>query len=378
MNSKERIEAIFAGKTPDRIGRYEQSIFSSVASEILGRRAYSAGTGLHKDEAEAWLAGDAAHEDFVEQLITDRAELGEILGFDMMGLPWRFAARPSKKVSDNEYLYGDENGEWDIYKYDEASETFGKTQSSRGRETIEHIKRQVRRMEADAGKEPDGEPAYVEFLKRLLARYGDTMAVLGAGGISIPLEEEWLMATATDPGVVGAFLDMFAEGNIREMRRQAALGVKIIWAGGDFADNAGPVYGPKVFRELLLPRLKRVLDECHRLGMWYLFRSDGNLWSVTDMMFNEAGVDGYGEIDWAAGMDLAELKKRYPKVAYWGNLPPAVVRDGTREEVLAACRHCIDAVKDDKRLILGASNAVLPGTPVENVYAMSEAVRMWG
>jgi hypothetical protein len=41
MNSRERIEAIFSGKTPDRIGRYEQSVYSSVASRILGRPAAS-------------------------------------------------------------------------------------------------------------------------------------------------------------------------------------------------------------------------------------------------------------------------------------------------------------------------------------------------
>jgi len=374
MNSRERIEAIFAGKTPDRVGRYEQSVYSSVASRILGRRAITGGTEVHRDEAEAWLAGEAAHEEFVERFYQDRAELARVLGFDMIGLGWRHAERPAKKVGENEYLYGDPEGDWRIYRYDPGSETFGLARTSR-KATLDDIRRTVE--EALRAADESGPAEANPLHKRLVDDFGDELAVLGSGGIAIPLEEHWLMACVTDPGLVAAYLDAQLEMQIKSLRAQAGIGIRIIWGGGDFADNSGPVYGPKVFRELMLPRLKRMMDECRRLGLWYLFRSDGDLRPVTDMMFNEAGIDGYGEIDWNAGMDLAELKPRYPDVTFWGNVPPPLVRNGTKDEVLAAAKHCIDAVPD-RRLILGCSNAILKDTPVENVYALTEAVTKYG
>lgn len=375
MNSKERIEAIFAGKTPDRVGRYEQSVYSSVASKILGRRAITGGTEVHRDEAEAWLAGDAAHDEFVERIYADRAAIGSALGFDMIAPGWRFMRKPTKKVSPNEYLYGDPDGDWELYRYDAASETFGVADRAKKHVSVEDLKSQVAEMERHLASA--GPPAENPYMRRLIDDFGDELAVLGGGGISIPLDEAWLMACATDPGVLGAYLDVQLETEIRSMRLQAGMGIKIIWAGGDFADNSGPVYGPKVFRELMLPRLKTVMAECHRLGLWYLFRSDGNLWSVTDMMFVEAGIDGYGEVDWAAGMDLVDLKPRYPNLTFWGNVPPPLVRNGSKEDVLAAAKHCIDAVPD-RRLVLGCSNAILKDSPVENVHALTEAVEMWG
>ncbi len=366
---------MFAGKTPDRVGRFEQSVYSSVASRILGRPAITGGTEVHRDEAEAWLAGDAAHDEFLEKLYRDRAEIGRALKFDAISLGWRFAPRPTRKASENEYLYGDPDGDWELYRYDPESETFGRAASSRGKRSIEDLKEIVAEGERRAA-EPAGE-SEDPWLRRLVDDFGDELAVLGYGAIVIPLEEDWLMTCATDPGLVGAYLDVQLEFTLRSFRSQANMGVKIIWGGGDFADNNGPVYGPKVFRALMLPRLKKMMDECRRLGIRYLFRSDGNLWTVTDMMFNEAGIDGYGEVDWAAGMDLADLKPRYPDITYWGNVPPPLVRNGTKEEVLAAARHCIDAFAD-KRLIFGCSNAILKDTPVENALALTEAVEMWG
>jgi uroporphyrinogen decarboxylase len=366
---------MFAGKTPDRVGRFEQSVYSSVASKILGRPAITGGTEVHRDEAEAWLAGDTAHDEFLEKLYGDRAEIGRVLKFDAISLGWRFAARPAKKVSENEYLYGDPDGDWELYRYDPESETFGRAASSQGKRSIEDLKDIIAEGErrtaepADESEDP--------WLRRLVDDFGDELAVLGYGAIVIPLEEDWLMACATDPGLVGAYLDLQLESTLRSFRAQAKMGIAIIWGGGDFADNSGPVYGPKVFRALMLPRLKKMMDECRRLGIRYLFRSDGNLWTVTDMMFKEAEIDGYGEVDWAAGMDLADLKPRYPDITYWGNVPPPLVRNGTKEQVLAAARHCIDAFPD-KRLIFGCSNAILKDTPVENALALTEAVEMWG
>jgi hypothetical protein len=376
MTSKERVFAILSGTSPDRVALYEKSVYATVGSKLLGRPAFTGGTTIHRDEAEAWLKGDAAHDEFVERFYNDFTELVRVMKYDCVKVPWRMSARPSKKLSEYDYLYGDMAGDdWFIMRCDPESEHCGIVDAASQRRGIEELRRDVAASEralANAG------PAGVDpILERLVADFGDTHAVIGGVYMTIELHENWLLATALDPGLVAASLDLQLEDSIRHAKAQAALGVRVLLSGNDCADNRGVVYGPKVFRDLYLPRFKRLMDEIHKLGCRCIMTSDGNLTDVTGMLFDEAGLDCYGEVDWSAGMDLAKLKPLYPKAAFWGNVPTSLIQLGSRAQVLEAARHCIESV-GDRRLILASSNSILPGSPVENVLAFNEAVERWG
>jgi len=376
MTGKERVFTMLSGKTPDRVALFEKSVYASVGSRILGRPALTGGTTIHRDEAEAWLKGDAAHEEFVERMYADYGEIVRLFGYDCIKIPWRMAARPTKKLSEFDYLYGDIDADnWQAMRYDPESEHCGIVDSAAKRRGIEELRRDVKAAEKALATSAPNEPD--KLVRRLAADYCNTHAVMGGASVAIPLDENWLMATAIDPGLVGAALDVQVEYALRDIRPQIAAGIRFFGVGGDFADNRGPVYGPKVFQDTYLPRLKRLMEEVHRLDCWGVFTSDGNIWTVAEMMFDDAKVDCYGEIDWTAGMDIAELKLRFPQVTYWGNVPTSLIQNGTRREVLDAARHCIEAV-GDRRLILGSSNAILPGSPVENVFALKEAAERWG
>ncbi len=57
MTHKERIRAAFEHREGDRVPIFEQSVASDVASEILGREAFTGTTYLHYQEAVAWMRG---------------------------------------------------------------------------------------------------------------------------------------------------------------------------------------------------------------------------------------------------------------------------------------------------------------------------------
>ena len=46
------------------------------------------------------------------------------------------------------------------------------------------------------------------------------------------------------------------------------------------ADKNGPIYSPDAFRNLLLPRLKKLIAHCKRVGVHYVWRTDGKIWRV--------------------------------------------------------------------------------------------------
>jgi len=376
MTERERFLAAFEGKATDRPPAYEQAFASDVASEILGREAHTGSVMLHYQEAVAAVKGPEAYRDFRKRMERDVVDLARALRLGAVAGPWTIGP-PTKQVGEYESLYGDPEGDWAVYRYDPDSGTYGPVQYNRkpawrGREALK-----ARVDEAWRGAEMWAEEEREEFTRHILhwrELVGEELEVLGRGaGLSVPLNEEWLTACALAPDLVGEYLDAQVERARQQLEAQAELGVRIVWGGGDLADNRGPIYGQRVFREIVLPRLKRIVGYAHKLGLKYVFRSDGDLWSIAEELFGKSGVDGYGEIDHDAGMRIPEVQERFPKLTCWGNVSSRLLRRGRPEQVKDAVRELIEKALPMGRWILGSSNTILPKTPVENVLAMYEA-----
>jgi uroporphyrinogen decarboxylase len=180
------------------------------------------------------------------------------------------------------------------------------------------------------------------------------------------------MACALEPGAVADILDCQLEVALAQMEGIAARGIKAVLGGGDMADKNGPMYSPQMFRSLMLPRLTRLAARCNELGLHYVWRTDGKIWLVSDMIFVEAGVPGYGEVDHDASMQVGAIRKRYPDLVLWGTISADLLRRGSSDEVYRQCAQIL-ADSEGRGYFHGCSNAVLPGTPPENVWAMMEA-----
>ena len=185
----------------------------------------------------------------------------------------------------------------------------------------------------------------------------------------------WLEAVVLRPDLIGRYLDVQVERAKRAIEFLASHGFRYLFGGSDFASNEGPMYSPKAFHELMLPRLQQVADACHQHGTYYLFASDGNLWPVADDLFGESGVDGYYEIDRRAGMDMRKLRERFPKLLLIGNMSSHTVHLGTKDDVVAETASAIEEAKRSNGIIVGVSNYFVPGTPIENVVAMLETIK---
>jgi uroporphyrinogen decarboxylase len=135
------------------------------------------------------------------------------------------------------------------------------------------------------------------------------------------------------------------------------------------------MYSPRLFRELVLPRVRQVSELCHRQGVYHLFASDGNLWPVAEDLFGRSGLDGYFEIDRRAGMDLGTLRERFPRLTLIGNISSHTAHRGSRQEVIEETLSCLEEAKRRRGIIVGVSNCLVPGTPVENVVAILETIR---
>ena len=381
MTSRERVERAFRHEQADRVPRYEQSVSCPVASEIMGRRMRTAGGRIRWEETSARWESEEAWRDYAGHLLEDVGDLIRELDFDICGVPWRHAARPAAKLDDYTFRYEDAEAEvWSVYRYYEMSDVFDEVDSSVRQEGIPAIERIVASAERWAEEaQPPTRETYADLLAIAERAGGDRCLKSGEGFLMIPPQAGWLEACAQRPDLVERYLDAAAQQALVAIPVVPTMGISVLWAGGDLASSAGPIYSPAMFRRFLLPRLQKIMEAAHNAGLVYLFRTDGNIWPIAQELLVESGVDGYGEIDIDAGMDPAEVKRKFPSLTLWGGISCGrMLAFESPERIREEVRRVIESCAPGGGFILGSSNSIHAGIPPRNFVAMQEAAREFG
>jgi len=344
---------------------------------VLGREAYVGGGIQQWREACALWQGPEAHAEFIERSFQDALAVSLAARQDMIRPEyWRYPVKPTRRLDEHTFLYGDPEGLWEVRRFDPLSEMFQVVDKSpRPPTTIEDLERLVEQSEKELERYNPSRASFETYARAQDTR-GEEYAVAGAGvGVGIPQTAEWLMAMVMRPDLVARYLDVTAACAERNAAVMADIGIRYLRGGGDFAGNSGPMYSPRAFHELVLPRLQRVSEACHKVGCYHLFASDGNLWPVADDLFGRSGVDGFYEIDRLAGMDLRLLRERFPRLTLLGGLASQTLHLGTRDDVVAQALDALESARELQGVIVGVSNYPVPGTPPENILAMLETIR---
>jgi len=194
--------------------------------------------------------------------------------------------------------------------------------------------------------------------------------------VGVPLRgiEIWLEAMLVRPDLIERHLDVQVELARRNVAYLAPRGFTHLWGGLDFASNEGPMFSPRLFRRYLIPRLSAVTDACHQHDALHFFASDGEFWSVADMLFGEKIVDGYYEMDSRAGMEMGRVRQRYPELILIGDVSSHTVHLGSREQIVSETLRALEAARKSGRTVVGLSNQFVPHTPIENVMAVIETI----
>lgn len=374
-----RVAAAFSGRKTDRVPIYHGSFSGRSAELILGRETPAGGGNLWFREACALWEGPDEHAAFLDKLFRDLMELAEITGMDLVRPAyWRAVTeRPTKRIDERTFFYGDSAGEYRVMRYDPPTELYQTVEQTRRKEpTLEDLHREV---EAAERAHPVYRANPTQFSEALRARdYFRGLRAMRCPGTSLHIPYDpciWLEACVEEPDLVGRLLDVQAERACRHAELAGRLGLPYLFGGGDCATGQGPMYSPRVFRELMLPRLQKISSACHAHGCKHLFGSDGNLWPVAEDLFGAAGVGGFYEVDRLAGMDLRKMRERYPRVALLGGVASATLHLGSKDVVIAETRDALAAAKECGGILVGCSNQVVAETPPENLFAMLDVLR---
>ena len=376
MTAKERVVATFEGRPTDKVPIYCAGLSSRIASYVLGREAYVGHAIQRFRESLSLWQGEAAHQEFVERTQRDVLEANDRLDLDLVRpVYWRYQVKPTKRIDEHTFFYGEEDGDWYVMRFDPDTELYQETdRNPRPEPTLEDIEQRVEALEVGVDRYEPSPDSYPD-LQAAVEYYGERRGVPGTGvGVAVPRERAWLEAMVLRPDLVRRYLVACARRNAQNPRAMAEMGLQYLFGGGDFAGKNGPLYSPKSFHDCMLPALQIISEGCHRHGCKHLFASDGDLWPVAEDLFGNSGVDGFYEIDRRAGMDLARLRDEYPHLVLLGGIASETLHTGTREEVVQEVLSALEVAKERGQIIVGCSNQVVPPTPLENFDAMMETL----
>jgi uroporphyrinogen decarboxylase len=186
--------------------------------------------------------------------------------------------------------------------------------------------------------------------------------------------ERFCIALYDDRSFVEEVLDTYCDWAAVVAERACQLGFDVFVSTDDMAFKTGPFFSPDVFRELVLPRFRRVATN---ITLPWVVHSDGNIVPFLDDLV-DLGISGIHPIEEGA-MDIRAMKRDYGgKLCLLGNVDLNILGSGSRTEVLRTVESLIHDVGPGGGYIVTSGNSLAGYLRPENALAMSEAVRQYG
>ena len=387
MTGRERILALFEGRRPDRVPVHHLQFSGHAARVILGREACVGGAHVQWLELQALWQGADEHRAFEAQCEADAVAIAEACGHDMLRLRyWRWPREiaPVARLGDDAFRVRHPGGAEQVVRYDRGLELLlweGGVATSQltgaavsGEPSEDDLHRRVAAAEAVAAAyaPPRGPDPAMAAMVRKYPRY---LVRLGLPSPQVDMaSEKELAEIALWPGLFGRLLLAQGRRQAADLAAMAAAGAAVNFTGCDFCSAQGPCVSPAMFRQAILPALQAYVAEGHRHGLRAVYGCDGNIWPLAGMLFDEIGLDGWIEVDKSAGMDLRELRRRYPRQVFFGNIPVQVLHHGTADDVRREALECLEAAHEAGGIVVGCSNMIMPGTPPANIEALLAAL----
>lgn len=243
---------------------------------------------------------------------------------------------------------------------------------------------------------PDDWVTYRERLQfspgRIPANYGELVSQYNAAGhwfAMVPSEPIWwaLMAMGFEralemmmdhPDVVAEMVEYQTRLNLDLIDAACEIAKPdALWHFADLCYRNGMLFSPKLFREMVLPSLRRITDACWERGIVPMYHCCGNVTDFVPLLI-EAGYACAQPLESRAGSDVCALKAMYgDQITLFGNM--SVERlSGSLEEVEAEVRPKVACAAKGGRYIFHSDHSIPPTVPLENYRLALDIAREEG
>ena len=198
--------------------------------------------------------------------------------------------------------------------------------------------------------------------------------------------EQFMLDTVLNPTLLEYMMDKILD-IMTEMARHLLEEVgdyaDVVVMGDDLSHQRGLTYSPEMYRRLLKPRHKRIVEflKAHAKHAKILYHCCGGVEPlISDLI--DLGIDALNPVQVAAkGMeDTRKLKGLYGKdLTFWGGIDTQwALPFGTTEDVRAEVRRRIEDLAGGGGFVLGAVHNIRPEVKPENICALFDAALEYG
>jgi uroporphyrinogen decarboxylase len=186
--------------------------------------------------------------------------------------------------------------------------------------------------------------------------------------------DQFLIDLVTEPAWAEELLERITQIQLQLARRFIALGVDGGYLGDDYGAQKSLLFSPKLWRQLIKPRLARLFAVFLEAGLPVLLHSDGDIWPILPDLV-DIGLTCLNPVQ-PEVLDHSRLQREFGRhLSFYGGVSTQTVMPaGTPGEVQQATIKCIEALAPkDTGLILGPSHRMQTDIPALNVAAMLHA-----
>ncbi len=189
--------------------------------------------------------------------------------------------------------------------------------------------------------------------------------------------EQMLIDFAADPDLAETILNIPYQYHLAAARRLVEMGVDMIWTGDDVGMQTGMLISPRTWRKFLKPKMAHFIAELKSLNpqVRVAYHSDGNILAIIPDLI-EIGLDVLNPIQ-PRCMDPEQLKRTYgDRLCFWGSIDEQhTLPFGTPQEVRDEVALRLKTIGKNGGLILSPTHHVQLDTPLDNFWAMVNAIR---
>ncbi len=230
--------------------------------------------------------------------------------------------------------------------------------------------------------DPSRPELYVDAA-RLIAEHGSEYWIVGSTVTTI-FETAWalrgleqlLTDFIEDPDLADAILEIPYRYHLTAAETLVQMGVDMIWLGDDVGQQQGMFISPRHWRRFLKPRMAHIVERVKAINpdVKVAYHTDGCVYAVIPELI-EIGIDVLNPIQPAA-MDPVRVKREYGKdLCFWGSMDEQhTLPFASPQEVSKEVADRVATLGAGGGLILAPTHHVQLDTPLENFWAMVEAV----
>jgi uroporphyrinogen-III decarboxylase len=350
---KQRLIDALKKKPVDRVPNWEVLIEDKHIERILGRYA---GNSLAYGGDPAKGAGHKAERPMYPD---DYIDLCEIIGQDMMTFEAGFWTPFKRKDAQGNSV--------DVYD-----------RSVKSRSDFESLF-------IDTQSQIDYAVKYIHEYRNAIKRRNSKIGITcGYGCIFQTLYEfligfeDCMVMCLENQTLIEDMLEVSTNHFIKLTEAIIGAGVDILYPADDVAFKSGLFVRPSVFREMWVPRMRRIMEPAARAGTPIIFHSDGKIDDIAHDLI-EMGVDGVFAMD-PYCIDYRDYKKRYGKnLTLIGNIDITFpLATGKPEDVEKDVVEHMGEMKPGYGYIAASSHSIVNYIPHENFVTMINAIHEYG